>query len=391
MPALAAGILAYVTGVSSCTADKLPRGSMLGGVAVGGLTREEAVARFEEVVAEDLADHRLEIVAEDKIYPVAPPQLSFKDNALNAVNYLSEGGSAEVEVSYYIEGLESIISGICAAHSVEMKPSQAVFNGGEGQPFYYKAGQDGVSADGDALMADILASLAGRRLNEEFERVYLHTMRVPAVSVEELKENTALVSAFTTYFDGANVARADNIRLSGGKISGCVLQPGKSFSFNGVVGERTAANGFKEANIISNGQFVKGIGGGVCQTSTTLYNAALLAGLKVTEYHPHSLAVAYVSPSRDAMVSGNYSDLQFENVTDCPVYIRVLTGENYIRCEIYGRDYGVKYSLESDYSVTEDGGVESSCHIIKTSGGQTTRTLLRKDSYKPTKGAADQP
>ena len=133
-----------------------------------------------------------------------------------------------------------------------------------------------------------------------------------------------------------------------------------------------------------------GVGGGVCQVSTTLYNAALLAGLKVTEYHPHSLAVSYVSPSRDAMVSGSYSDMKFCNTTDCPVYIRVLTGLYYVRCEIYGLSDGAEYSLQSVVTGEEDGGVESECYLTSMRGGESHTRLIRRDKYLPAKkdGAA---
>ena len=155
------------------------------------------------------------------------------------------------------------------------------------------------------------------------------------------------------------------------------------------MGARTEANGFKKAKIIEDGRFVYGTGGGVCQASTTLYNAALLAGLKVTEYHPHSLSVNYVRPSRDAMVSGSYSDLKFCNTTNCPVYIRVLTGLYYVRCEMYGLSDGAKYSLSSVVTGEEGGTVESECYLTVTRGESSYTKLLRKDRYLPAKKSAD--
>lgn len=95
-----------------------------------------------------------------------------------------------------------------------------------------------------------------------------------------------------------------NIALAAEKINGCILADGEEFSFNGRVGARTESNGFLSAPIILEGDFVEGVGGGVCQASTTVYNAALLAGMEITEQHPHSLRVGYVEPSFDAMVSG---------------------------------------------------------------------------------------
>ncbi|MDE7440119.1 MAG: VanW family protein, partial [Clostridia bacterium] len=164
---------------------------------------------------------------------------------------------------------------------------------------------------------------------------------------ESEKFNVRLLSSFTTYFDGKNEARSDNIRLAASLINGSVLKNGDIFSFNQTVGQRTPERGFQRAKIIENGEFVEGTGGGVCQVSTTLYNAALLAGCRVREYHPHSLSVSYVPPSRDAMVSGTFFDLKFQNVTGSTLYITSKSGENFVNFKVYGRDFGVRYGLRS--------------------------------------------
>lgn len=96
---------------------------------------------------------------------------------------------------------------------------------------------------------------------------------------------------------------------------------GEEFSFNAAVGERTEERGYSTAKVIENGKFVEGVGGGVCQVSSTVYNCALLSGLTVTERHRHSLAVSYVEPSFDAMVSYSYADLRFYNDTGKSVFI----------------------------------------------------------------------
>ena len=299
---------------------------------------------------------------------------------------IRRAGSYDVEISYRMNGLDEVISGIYTAQFRQMREPQAYFCGGDGEPFIYEEGQDGIQPDADKLREDILSSLSSRRYGEDFAPVHLSVCRTPCtMGMDEVRARTARLAAYTTYFDCENSPRVSNIALAGGKISGCVLMPGQQFSFNGRVGARTAENGFREAKIIEDGRFVYGVGGGVCQVSTTLYNAALLAGLKVTEYHPHSLAVSYVSPSRDAMVSGDYSDLKFLNASDCPVYIRVLTGLYYVRCEIYGRSSGMEYSLESEYVTAEDGSIESRCYITESGGGRSTRRLLRKDRYRPAK------
>ena len=224
---------------------------------------------------------------------------------------------------------------------------------------------------------------------------FMHT-----VSGDE-KFEVKLLSSYTTYFDGKNEARSHNIRLAASKIGGTVIKNGEIFSFNETVGQRTAERGFMRAAIIENGEFVEGVGGGVCQVSTTLYNAALLAGCRVVEYHPHSLAVSYVPPSRDAMVSGTFFDLKFKNATGSTVYLKAVTGENFVSFKIYGRDFGIKYDLNSsvtgdipapeeftdDIALVRGGkdGIISEGYLFVTRNGVTRQIFLRRDKYSPQK------
>lgn len=386
MPALAAGLLFCFCGLER----RLPAGTFINGVDVGGLTANVAAALVREDIAADLKGRELKICSDGHVYSYSYPEISFKDDVKAVAASVRRAGSYGITASWYLNGLDAVVSGICAVESHKLREPSAHFNGGEGEAFYYDEGCDGTTPDGEKLKHDILKSLADRGYGGDFEEVKLKiARRARSGSLQKLKERTARLSAYTTYFDCENSPRVSNIRLAGEKISGCVLPAGGSFSFNARVGARTVKNGFKRAKIIEDGRFVYGIGGGVCQVSTTLYNAALLAGLKVTEYHPHSLSVSYVSPSRDAMVSGTYSDLKFSNTTDCPVYIRVLTGLYYVRCEIYGLSDGAEYSLSSVVTGGEDGAVESECYLtVKRGGGEFTR-LLRKDKYLPAKKPAE--
>lgn len=155
--------------------------------------------------------------------------------------------------------------------------------------------------------------------------------------------------------------RNDNIRLAFSKINGYVLQPGKTFSFNKVVGKRTEKNEFKTAIEYVYGEHVEGIGGGVCQASTTLYQAAVCAGLEIKERHAHSDLVSYTDYGKDATVSdtkGHEKDLRFTNNTDYPIYIKaeVLTDTSrkkqkrlIAQVSLYGEDLGdVRYELTSE-------------------------------------------
>ncbi len=143
------------------------------------------------------------------------------------------------------------------------------------------------------------------------------------------------LSSYATDYSSSSASRKHNIALAVKSVDGYVLGVGEEFSFNNVVGARTEENGYKKAKIIVKGKFTDGVGGGVCQVSTTLYNAVLRAGLCVKEAHSHSLPVGYVKPSFDAMVSGG-TDLKFINDTPYPVHITGTADGLRIRFTVYG-------------------------------------------------------
>lgn len=215
------------------------------------------------------------------------------------------------------------------------------------------------------------------------------------------KFDVKLLASFTTRFDGGNEARSHNIRLAAKLIDGVALKCGETFSFNRAVGERTAARGFQSATIIENGGFTEGIGGGVCQVSTTLYNAALLCGCAIVEHHPHSLAISYVPPSCDAMVSGTFFDLRFKNTTGGTLYFTSSAGKNFLTFKVWGKDFGVRYSYRTlvtgaiaapeeftdDISLVCEGrdGILSEGYLTVTKNGRSREILLRRDAYAPRK------
>ena len=153
-------------------------------------------------------------------------------------------------------------------------------------------------------------------------------------------------SAFYTTYSSSSDERKSNIELASKSLNNVIIDVNAEFSFNKFVGVRSEKNGYKKAKIILDGEFVDGVGGGVCQVSTTLYNAILLSGLKVIEYHPHSLPVGYIAPSFDAMVS-SYADLKFINDTHNPIILKTFTDGNVIRIEVWGEKSPYKYERES--------------------------------------------
>ncbi len=160
-------------------------------------------------------------------------------------------------------------------------------------------------------------------------------------------QEIVLRAQFYTSYPTSTEERKANISLAVKSIDKTLVDVGGEFSFNKTVGERTERRGYKRAKIIVGGEFVDGVGGGVCQVSTTLYNAVLLAGLKITEYHAHSLPVSYIAPSFDAMVNSSSADLRFVNNTDNPVVLRAYADGSTLRVEVYGQPMTEKYSRQS--------------------------------------------
>jgi len=144
-------------------------------------------------------------------------------------------------------------------------------------------------------------------------------------------------SEFTTKFSEGKVSRSANIRLSAKRIDGLVLAPGQTFSFNKVVGKRGPETGFQVAGVYKNGKRDVDFGGGICQVSTTLYNAALIADLKIPKRQNHSMPVPYVPLGRDAAVDYNGIDLIVENNLDTPIALHASVSSGQITFRILGR------------------------------------------------------
>lgn len=374
---------------------RLPKGVSVNGIDVGGLTCGAAKLLLRERVISDLKEKRLDICADERVYTFTYPELDFSDGFGELLPAIRKSGDYFAPVIYRLNGMNEIVKNICDDAHKAVKEPYAVFNTA-GDPFTYYGGADGVECDGKKLTEDIRYSL-----ENDFEdvRVCTHPIR-RNLSEEDIKRRTQKLYSFTTYFDGDNLDRSENIRLAAKKISGTEIRPNEEFSFNGVVGARTEDNGFKPAKIIEDGKFVLGYGGGVCQVSTTLYNAALLSGLEITEYHPHSLQVGYVAPSRDAMVSGGYFDLKFKNNRLTPIYVRVNCTLSSVTCTIYGESDGCSYSFKSEVvetvprpeAVVVEGdedkivsygrdGTKSEGYLVKSLNGAETIELIRRDKY----------
>ena len=182
--------------------------------------------------------------------------------------------------------------------------------------------------------------------------------QVPSRTTEDMKKINFILSEFSTSFNSKVAGRSENISLAAKAIDGTILMPGEEFSFNKVVGQTTLARGYKNAPVIVDGEFVEGVGGGVCQVSTTLFNSVLRAGMTVTSRRNHSLPVAYVPKGTDAAVASTL-DFKFKNTLNNPIYLQAFVENSKIYFRIYGSqaddkevNISVKKLAERKYEMT---------------------------------------
>lgn len=159
----------------------------------------------------------------------------------------------------------------------------------------------------------------------------------PQQPAEQPQGKTAagtILGEFATTLYDKQEGRLHNISLAISKLDGITLQPGEEFSFNTIVGPRTKENGYQKAIIFEQSHKKKGYGGGVCQVSTTIFNAAKAAGMNITEQHEHKLEVPYIEKGLDASVSYGEQDLRFVNTSDTPVRLGISMTESYIIAQL---------------------------------------------------------
>lgn len=194
-----------------------------------------------------------------------------------------------------------------------------------------------------------------------------------------------LLSEFKTTYSTRDTDRTTNLQLAANKINGTVLMPGETFSYNQVVGERTIAAGYREAPIYVQGQVVDGLGGGICQITSTLYNAVIYANLEIVERSNHQFVPSYVSASRDATVVYGSIDFKFKNNRNYPIKLVCSVSGGIAQFQIFG------LRTANDYEVVissyETGRTSTSIYseaykILKQNGQVVSRELLSRDTYK---------
>lgn len=351
------------------------------GISITGLSREEA--------RQTLIDHypwAMKAQYQDDTYEIND-LMAVKIDAL-----LDEIYSGEPKSIYTLDtsGLDTSIEQ--EIESMKARWNKAAKNGSisaydaSSDSFTFAGEQTGIAIDEEQLKSDIQAALSAK----QFDKVITVSASEvqPEYSTATAKKKYKTIGTYTTNTT-SNSKRNTNIRLAAQALNGTIVGPGQEVSFNDTVGQRTEAKGYQGAAAYNNGEVVQEIGGGVCQVSTTLYNAALKAGMKISMRRSHTFEPSYVTPGMDATVSWGGPDFRFINTSSSAIGIKASYSNQTVTVSIYGvpvLEDGVTYSLEATKTETfdlpepqyeEDQTLQPGQEVVKSKGTQGSRWQVK--------------
>lgn len=338
-------------------------------IALSGMTVEEARSKIEDKVA-DLGSRRITLIAAGGheitvsasdlgIYWANPEfleeavKLGTEGNVIQrykaAKDLLFENKVYDIDLQFDVAAINDVIVTQCIQY--DQKPLDAGLQRVDDQ-FVITEGKTGYETDIESSI-DVVYEYLEHDWDESNCRIALNVVEEkPRGTAADLEQVRDILGTFTTDYSSSNSNRSSNVSNGCSKINGTLLYPGEEFSATDTVSPFTTANGYALAGAYLNGKVVNSVGGGICQVSTTLYNAVLLAELDVTERNAHSMIVTYVKASADAAIAESAGkDFKFRNNTDYPIYIEGYTKNKKITFNIYGKetrpeDREVRYESE---------------------------------------------
>lgn len=336
-----------------------------------------------------------------------------KENIFNDIENLKNMGFSEEEaITYIFPETIKILEKLKKA--VEIEPEQdEIFAYKNSCEIIIEKGKEGLFLNKTKFFKDFYNCLKNKNKKISFE-IETKSFELPEISKSEYTEK----SCFSTNFESSSESRKNNIRVALSMFDGLVLEDGEVLSFNQTTGVRNEKAGYMPAKIISGGTFVEGFGGGVCQVSTTLYNACLLSGLEILEVHNHSLPVSYIEPSFDAMVNIGSSDLVIRNNSGGRLIFTTSSKGDICKVKIFGKtnefkitrfsektkiipaekeevitdskraeEFGVMLGEEKRISYAKDGFFSNGYLNYYDKQGNLVKTKkIRSNTYNPTKG-----
>ncbi len=372
--------------------DRIYKGIEAEGVNLSGLKREEAKYLIASKIERNFGMHKIVLRYGDNFWTIDPDEIAInylvddtvdeaycigrKGNVIKRIysifNTRRKGAFLYVDVEFNRLLLGSFLSDI--KKQIEKKEKSATANYENGSVSFVKE-EIGRILNIDENLEMIENSIVSRK----FADIYLIVReKYPEITIDGIKEIRGVIGSFSTTFNPNDKNRSYNIGLASKRISGTVVLPGKVFSMNEALGPRTTENGYKEATVIFKNELVKGTGGGVCQVSSTLYNAVLKSKLKVCERTHHSIPLGYVSKGLDATIAEDYIDFKFMNDTDYPVCISASVKSNSVYIRILGRDCDNGLSVVLKSVVVRELEAQGEEVIVDDSVPDNERVVLRE-------------
>ncbi|AKA70975.1 VanW family protein [Clostridium scatologenes] len=321
----------------------------VGGVNISEKTKNEAKEILKHNFSEQIVKKNININVEGKVYALnyskISPQYDIDDVVNTAFNY---GKSSNIFVQYIILKM-SKDKNFDLKFYYDEKPVKELINN-----IQLEVNKDPVNAslEIDKGNLNVISEVNGKKLEKDkLEKETLSKMngsigqdvnitalvkQIPAnIKGESLKSIDTLIGTYSTNYAASSSQRANNIALATSSINGKILMPGEVFSFNDTVGERTEERGYEPAPVIIGNKLESGLGGGICQVSTTLYNAVNRSGMTSIEREHHTMPVHYVPQGMDATVDYGNIDYKFKNIYKYPVYIQAYISSRNVIFNLY--------------------------------------------------------
>lgn len=355
-------------------------GVRVNGISIGGKTMEEARTLLADSITELCNAHSVEAHCEDSVFVFSGKEIAMKNDLETILNdafqlartdigydaliaevdtIRTQGKEYTVTVTFDEASLREAITSYAAERSVPAVDATVIFDS-ESNAIRFTEEQVGHAVDEEKLFTDVFSCTDGSPVNVVLTEV------APVLTKEKLESEFVLRASFTTSFKGSTSNRKYNIKKGAGMMTGTVLQPGDVFSCNDTLGVRTKSNGWKAAGAYIGGVVEDQAGGGVCQLSSTLYNAVVMADLEIVDRRNHSMPVSYVKKGLDATINsvGNIIDFKFRNNTDDLVILIAYTEGNNLTMELYGKPFAndeydeIRLRAEKIKTIKPDGEME---------------------------------
>ncbi|WP_055666870.1 VanW family protein [Desnuesiella massiliensis] len=325
-------------------------GVKIEGLDLGGKNEEQIKSILKDKYGDAILKKQLSVNQNNKSYNMDYSKLNSKYNidevAKEAIAYGKEqnmlskykniknsfGKELILKFDYDPKYIKEFIASI--AKNINKEPVNATIKSNNGK-FDITNDIKGYKLDEEALEKKILDSINGDIKQQTVIDAPIKAVEA-SVTADKLRTINAKIATFSTNYASSNWERAYNVELATKAINGKVLMPGETFSYNDVVGERTVEKGYKDAPVIVGNKVESGLGGGICQVSSTLYQAVLRTGLKSVERINHSLQTSYLGLGLDATVVFGALDYKFKNTFDFPIYIEGITQNRVVYFNIYG-------------------------------------------------------